>query len=159
MVRWRNGTGASPQWRRLDASPFQGEFALADGSPNADKYTAPGAPKPQAPRQSLPPAPAAPSKTEELKAAVAAIVPQSEAPPAHGEKILSNPRRVNYTKGGEALHYWVVQTDYAEYVTQDYDLVQALEATRSRGLRIRPQYESRATQGGTKKVIIEYKEM
>lgn len=78
------------------------------------------------------------------------------AQPAKGgpEKILVC-RPVNYKEGTETKVYWVVNTDADTYVTNDADLVRALEAAKSNGKRIRVEWEAH----GQKKKIIEFKEV
>lgn len=153
-------------WRRWDAHPLDGETGIVQGSPNADKYTPPASARPEhhggrpgggkqeqqaeQVKQAAPPAegsttPATPAKASAL-----------ETPPANGEKILVI-RPVNYKDDQQQQQqYWVVNTDFTEYVTIDPGVVRSLENAKTRAMRIRVNFELVQGKHGARKRIVEF---
>lgn len=123
------------QWRRKDAPPFDGEL----GAPHHDHPPAPA--KPHAP-------PVAPPQA--LEAA------KEEPKPKDGEKILVC-RAVNYDKDGVPSTYWVVNSDFSVYVTDDKSIVTGLENGKARGLRFHITSETIGVPPKQRKRILEYR--
>jgi hypothetical protein len=131
-------------WRRLDRLPLPGEFGLADGSLNANKYEAP-APPPQSPGRQQQPTP------REAKHMPEAAPPASTGVlllPGHAIKTI----RVVNTGGGKL---WVVSTDKAEFITFNEQLMIALENFRARGMRVDITTETITTERGPRESILE----
>lgn len=161
MVTGRDRQGR-PQWRRLDARPFEGENGLAHGSPNADRYTPPTPPKAAGPRPAPPATKAAPAETKppvaetkQLPAGTETPAPETTEPAHMAEKILGV-RAVKYTEDGVPKEYWILSTDQGEYYTKDADMYKTLENLRQRGLRVEVMSEPVATKGGVRRRIVEF---
>ena len=135
---WRNQE--KQLWRLLRARPLAGEIGPAADSPNRDAYMELFRKPKEKP-------------VEHAPAPAAAAQPQRIAEHHQGgEKILVI-RKVTHSDG----HYWVVNSDPGgECVTNDDELVKALEHAKSHGQRIDLVCETLTTAKGTRRKLVEF---